>query len=84
MRPSNRNGVVPFAPAAGGVLDCPDRVSCALTAVLTSANANAIASLDMARLSQVLVMIGEKVGAKMSAKEDDQHPLQMPAILRSM
>lgn len=66
------------------MLDGPDLVSCALAAVPASANANTIASLDMARLSRVSVMIGEEVGATMSAQENDQQPRQMPDILRSM
>jgi hypothetical protein len=46
IRPSNRNGRVPFASAAG-VCDCSGLVACALAVVADNAATNAIASLDM-------------------------------------
>lgn len=54
-------------PTTVGVFDCPDLLSCALTAL--TASINAIASFGMTDTSRDSIRIGEEVGVKMSAED---------------
>jgi len=77
IRPSNRKGCVAFGLATAGLCDGAGAASCALAAVVGSANTSAIASLDMTMLllragptrrrqDAISVIVGEKLGASVA------------------